>query len=126
MSGKAGGNSNAEISTITAYQPNQQGELPTNTPAIQAASASSDRKGKKKECPDELQAPIADLEKRLQSKTMDLTGQNRTRHQAVLKFFYYQRSRQDGETRQSMALSIARCFNRWKWFAEKLISWEIF
>ena len=24
-----------------------------------------------------------------------------------------------------MALNVARCFNRGKWFAEKLISWEI-
>ena len=24
-----------------------------------------------------------------------------------------------------MALSVARCFNREKWFAEKLVSWEI-
>ena len=93
MSGEAGGNSNAEVSTITLHQPNRQQESPANAPDIQAASAGGGRGGEKKECPEELQAPVADLEKRLQSKTMDLTGQNRTRHEAVLKFLYYQRSR---------------------------------
>ena len=118
MRGETGGNPNAEVSIVTATgnQPNRRGESPANAPAIQI------QKGKKKECPEELQAPIADLEKRLRSKTMDLTGQNRTRYQAVLKFLYYQKSQRDGETRQSMALSVARCFNRGKWFAEKLVS----
>ena len=119
------GNSNASESKLvsTASQLNQQGESPANSPAIQGASVDT-RKGKKKERPEELQTPIADLEKKLQSKTMGLTGQNRARHHAVLKFLY-QKFRQDGETRQSMALSVARCFNRGKWFAEKLVSWGI-
>ena len=69
MSGEAGGNSNAEVSTITPHQPNWQQESPANA---QAASAGGGRGGEKKECPEELQAPVADLEKRLQSKTMDL------------------------------------------------------
>ena len=90
MRDKAGGNhdSNADVTVeviASPGQPTQQGESPTNAPAIQAANASGDGTGKK-ECPEELQAPIADLEKRLRSKTMDLTGQNRTRHQAVLSF----------------------------------------
>ena len=85
----------------------------------------SDGKGMKKDHPEELKAPIAELEKRLQSRSMDLTGQNRTRHQVVLWFLYYQSSQKNKETQQSMALSVARCFYRGKWFAEKLVSWEI-
>ena len=83
---EAGGNLNAKVST--ASQPNRRGESPAKTPAILAASG--DRK-REKECPELLHhAPIAHPEKRLRSKTMDLTRQNRTRHQAVLKFLYYQ------------------------------------
>lgn len=74
---------------------------------------------------EDLEASIADLERSLRSKTLGLTGQNRTRHQAVLRFLYYQRTRKGEETRQFMALQVARCFNRGKWFAEKLVSWEI-
>jgi hypothetical protein len=37
----------------------------------------------RKECPEELKATIADLEKKLRSKAPDLTGQNATRHQTV-------------------------------------------
>ena len=134
--GEASRNSNAteseSESVSTASQPNQQEESPANTAAIQpeAATGTSSagigtRKGKKEGCPEELQTPIADLEKTLRSKTVDLTRQNRTRHQAVLKFLYYQRCRQDGETRQGVALSVAGCFNRGKWFAEQPVSWEI-
>ena len=85
MRGEAGGNPNAEVSIVTdtGSQPNRRGGSPAHAQAVQI------QKGKKKECPEELQAPIVDLEKRLRSKTMDLTGQNRTRHQAVLKFPYY-------------------------------------
>ena len=46
----------------------------------------------RKDCPEELKTSIVNLEKRLQSKSIDLTGQNSTRHQAVLRFLYYQRS----------------------------------
>jgi hypothetical protein len=111
-----GKENNAEVSTPDQEE-NGAGESDPSIPAI-------GRKGNK-ECPEELKGPIADLEKRLRSKTMSLTGQNGTRHQAVLRFLYYQRTRQHNETRQSMALRVARCFNRGKWFAEKLASWEI-
>ena len=96
----------------------------SQTQTVLPLAVDSNRKGMKN-CPEELKASIADLEKRLQSKSIDLTGQNSTRHQAVLRFLYYQRSQKDKETRQSMAFSVARCFNRGKWFAEKLVSWEI-
>ena len=102
---------------------------PTAVPVTELATAparlADNRKGRKKECPEELKAPIADLEKRLQSKTIDLTGQNSTRYQAVLRFLYYQRQRQGGETRQGMTLSVAGCLNRGKWFAGEFVSWEI-
>ena len=81
--------------------------------------------GRKKKCPEELKAPIADLEKKLRSKALDLTGQNATRYQAVLRFLYRQKTRQKTDTRQSMALEVARCFNRGRWFAERLVSWEL-
>ena len=69
--------------------------------------------GRKKECPEELNAPIADLEEKLRSKAPDLTGQNATRHQAVLRFPYCQKT-------QSLALQVARYFNRGRWFAYEL------
>ncbi|KAN0083157.1 hypothetical protein V8E54_002245 [Elaphomyces granulatus] len=65
-------------------------------------------------------APIADLEEKLRSKAPDLTGQNSTRHQAVLRFPYCQKTRQKTDTRQSLALQVARCFNRERWFAYEL------
>ncbi|KAN0076123.1 hypothetical protein V8E54_006265 [Elaphomyces granulatus] len=72
----------------------------------------------RKECPEELNSPIADMEERLPSKAPDLTGQNATRHQAVLRFPYCQKT-------QSMALQVARCFNRGRWFAYELeLSWK--
>lgn len=76
------------------------------------------------ECLENLEASISDLEKALRSKTVNLTGQNMTRHQAVLRFLYYQKTRKHEETRKDMALKVARCFNRGKWFAERLVSWE--
>ncbi|KAN0077455.1 hypothetical protein V8E54_005759 [Elaphomyces granulatus] len=74
--------------------------------------------GRKKECPEELNSPIADLEEELRSKAPDLTGQNATRHQAVLRFPYCQKT-------QSLALQVARRFNRGLWFAYELeLSWK--
>ena len=57
---------------------------------------------------------------KLRSKTMGLTGQNRTRHPAILS----QKSCQH-ETRQRMALNVAMYFNQGKRFSEKPVSWEI-
>jgi hypothetical protein len=109
----AGKGSNAEVSTTDQELENRGGE---SASAIVIA---------RKECLEELKEPIADLEKILRSKATNLTRQNSTRHQAVLRFLYYQRTRQHMETWQSMALRVARCFNRGKWFAERLVSWEI-
>ncbi|KAN0072692.1 hypothetical protein V8E54_008806 [Elaphomyces granulatus] len=86
------------------------GESSSTMPAI----------GRKKECPEDLKAPIADLEEKLRSKPPDLTRQNATRHQAVLRFPYCQKTRQKTDIRQSLALQVARCFNRGCWFAYEL------
>ena len=112
---RVAGKENSKVPTAGQEAENGEGESASAIPTI----------GRKKECPEELKAPIADLEKKLRSKAMNLTGQNSTRHQAVLRFLYYQRTRQNMETRQSMALKVARCFNRGGWFAKKLVSWEI-
>ena len=68
-----------------------------------------------------------DLEKKLKSKRTQLTKQNQTSHLAVLQFMNYQERMQESgkrESRADMALSVSRCFNRGKWFAKKLVSWE--
>ena len=108
---------NVEASATRFKEANEGKESAIPTPAIGMRRNMRD--------PEELEAAIADLEKALRSKTLSPAGQNATRHQAVLRFLYYQRARQDNETRQMMALRVANCFNRGKWFAEKLVSWEI-
>lgn len=69
-----------------------------------------------------------DLGKKLKSKGIQaVTGQYHTRHLAVLQFMNYQeRIRKGGqnESRANMALNVSHCFNRGKWFAEKLVTWE--
>ena len=112
----------AETWTNANRPPSANQSLPDSSTASQTRTVlpvDSNRK-EMKNCPEELKAPIADLEKRLRSKSIDLTGQNSTRYQAVLRFLYYQRSQKDKETRQSMAFSVARCFNRGKWFLRSL------
>jgi hypothetical protein len=66
------------------------------------------------------------LEKKLQAgiKKVALVGQNLARHQAVLGFLKMQLSRQDGETREQMALSVARSHGRGLYFARKIVAWE--
>lgn len=76
---------------------------------------------------------IQALEKKLSSKKSGLNGQDLTRHRAVLQFLRYQRSEKKLHespvsrkkmTWMEMAMQIAWCFSRGKWYAEKLISWE--
>lgn len=86
---------------------------------------------------------IKALEKKLASKRVALSGQDLTRHRAVLQFLFYQRkekkrwegasssgnldsyiSRPRKMTRMDMAMQVSCCFSRGKWFAEQLISWE--
>jgi len=66
------------------------------------------------------------LEKKLQAgiRKVALVGQNLARHQAVLGFLKMQLSRQDGETREQMALSVARSHGRGLYFARKIVAWE--
>lgn len=71
-----------------------------------------------------IKEAIADLEKKLKSRLTSLTGQNLLRHNAVLKFLHVQKSRRIVETKIELASMVARCFNRGKYFAEKLITWE--
>ena len=52
------------------------------------------------------------------------SGQNLARHQAVLGFLKIQMSRSKGETREQMALHIARSHGRGSYFARKIIAWE--
>lgn len=68
---------------------------------------------------------MAALKKKVHSKKSNLTGQNLTRHQAVLAFLYIQQSKRLGETRSQLAYSVARCFNRGWYFARRIITWEL-
>ena len=52
-------------------------------------------------------------------------GQNAQRHQAVLAFLKLQRSRQPSESRMDISLQVARCFGRGRYFARKIVTWEI-
>jgi hypothetical protein len=68
-----------------------------------------------------------DLELKLKSKRTRLTKQNLSRHLAVLQFMNYQKQILEAglwEPRAVVALNVSRCFNRGKYFAEKLITWE--
>ena len=69
------------------------------------------------------QEAIKDLEKKLRSKKTTLTGQNLTRHQAVLTLLYT-RSRKEGETREELSLHVSRGFGKGVYFARKLFEWE--
>jgi hypothetical protein len=68
---------------------------------------------------------IKALEKKIVSKKTLLTGQNLTRHRAVLAFLNLQASKQLGETRIGLAHQVARCFKRGWYFARKIITWEL-
>jgi len=57
-------------------------------------------------------------------KKTKLTGYNLTRHRAVQAFFRYRETKKEGETRESMSLSIARCFGKGVYFARMIVTWE--
>jgi hypothetical protein len=67
---------------------------------------------------------LQDLDKKLRSKKTKLTGHNLTRHRAVQAFLRYQETKKEGETRDSMSLSVARCFRKDVHFARMIVSWE--
>jgi hypothetical protein len=67
---------------------------------------------------------VEQLEKLLKSKKMSWLPQNLDRHRAVLGFMKYQLSRRPGETREEMAVSVARYHHRGVYFARKIVYWE--
>jgi len=74
----------------------------------------------------EREAAIKSLEKKLQGKQRNtMNGQTIIRHEAVLAFLRIQQGKQLGETRESMAQIVARCFGKGVYFARKVVSWEI-
>ena len=76
-----------------------------------------------------LEKAIADLEKVLgynrasRKYEISLNLQTKQRHCAVLHFLYLQR-KNPLATRQSLSLQTAQSFNRGKYFAESLVTWE--
>ena len=70
------------------------------------------------------QIAINDLEKKLNSKKTVLAGQNLTRHRAVLQLLRITQLRQEGETREELSYSIARSFNKGRYFARCIVEWE--
>ena len=70
------------------------------------------------------QAAIHDLQQKLKSKKSMLEGQNLTRHRAVLQLLNITQMKKDGETREDLSYSVARGFNRGKYFARRIIEWE--
>jgi hypothetical protein len=68
---------------------------------------------------------ILRMQKMLSSKKISMLPQNLERHWAVLGFLKYQQNRRPGETREEMALSVARSYERGLYFAHKLITWEL-
>lgn len=66
---------------------------------------------------------IASMEKKLK-KTAGMTPSNIARHRAVLAMMYVTRSRGQGDTREGLALSVAKTFNRGEYFARRLVHWE--
>jgi hypothetical protein len=75
----------------------------------------------------EREAAIKALDKKIYHKSHTLNKQSLIRHQAVLAFLRAQQGKQLGETRESMARMVARCFGKTPgiYFARKIESWEI-
>ena len=74
-----------------------------------------------------LEASIADLQRRLDSRTVNLLGQDKKRHDAVLRFMQLQETnekRQTKSTRAAMSQIVAGCFGRGACFAERIVAWE--
>jgi hypothetical protein len=53
-----------------------------------------------------------------------MNAQNLMRHEAVLAFLHIQKSKQLGETREYLALQVARCFGKGIYFARRIVTWE--
>lgn len=68
---------------------------------------------------------LEDLQKKLGSKKICLSGENLTRHEAVLAFLRMQKTKGLGDSQEEMSYMVARCFEKGVYFARKLVSWEI-
>jgi hypothetical protein len=109
------------LPTLAFSNVKEPGQLPVS-PTPSPAKVPSNVEGEKRR-----DLAKKDLEKKLKSKGTQMTKQNHTRHLAVLQFMNYQeRIQKSGqwESRAIMALNVSHCFNRGKWFAEKLVAWE--
>jgi hypothetical protein len=60
----------------------------------------------------------------LKSRKTALQGQNRTRHEAVLQLMRLTYRRCHRDTREEMALQVAKCFGKGQYFSRKLLQWE--
>ncbi|KAA8907993.1 hypothetical protein FN846DRAFT_1021166 [Sphaerosporella brunnea] len=69
------------------------------------------------------EAAIKSIKKKIESKK-GMNGQNLMRHQAVLGFLQIQRAKKLGESREHLALQVARCFGKGIYFARRIVSWE--
>lgn len=66
---------------------------------------------------------IRDLETTLKENKC-LKGVNLVRHQAVLALLYVTRSRRNKESKDDLAMHVARSYNRGKYFANRVRRWE--
>ena len=74
-----------------------------------------------------LKIAIADLQRKLTSQKVNLSGQDKTRHDAVLRFMLLQQSnekRQVESTRLAMSQTVAACFSHGACFAKRIVTWE--
>jgi hypothetical protein len=72
----------------------------------------------------EREAAIKSIKKKIESKKAGMNGQNLMRHQAVFAFLQIQRAKKLGETREHLALQVARCFGKGIYFARRIVTWE--
>ncbi|KAA8913091.1 hypothetical protein FN846DRAFT_886778 [Sphaerosporella brunnea] len=72
----------------------------------------------------ERDAAIKSIKKKIESKKMGMNGQNLMRHQAVLAFLQIQKSKKLGETREHLALRVARCYGKGIYFTRRIVAWE--
>jgi hypothetical protein len=69
---------------------------------------------------------IKSIQKKIHNKkeALAMNAQNLMRHEAVLAFLHIQKSKKLGETREYLALQVARCFGKGIYFARRIVTWE--
>jgi hypothetical protein len=72
----------------------------------------------------ELSKALADLKRKINSKTHGLNEQTLSRHRSVLVFLHLQANKRDDRTRKEMAFEVAKCCGRGQYMARKIINWE--